>query len=101
MRAGEFRCLSSRTASTASPVTRSLFAQVSGAFSVEEKTTLGIAVSSASPASSGASAANPDISRYVVAPMSVTCSSSDSLPIHPRCSGPSIHQEPGHPSAAA
>ena len=90
----------SRTAATASPATSSEFAHASGSVRVEENTTLGIAVSSASPASSGISAANPDISRYVVAPMRVVCSFSDSCPIQSRYSGPSMPQKPGQPSAA-
>ena len=94
------RRFSSRTAATASPSTSSVLAHESGSFRVEENTTLGIAVNAAIPASSGMSAANPDISRYVVAPIREVCSVSASSPSQPRYSGPSMPQNPGQPSAA-
>jgi hypothetical protein len=85
-----------RTAATGSSSTSSVLAHDSGGSSVEENTTLGIAVRSAS--SSGVSAAKPDINRYVVAPIRAVCSSCSLS--QPRYSGPSIPQKPGHPSAA-
>ncbi len=68
------------TASTASPLTSRVLAHDSGACSVDENTTLGRLVSSAMAASSlvvsstsdaADSAANPDISRYVFAPIKI------------------------------
>ena len=91
----------SRTASTGSRSTSSVLAHDSGASKVEENTTLGIAVNAARPESSGISAANPDISRYVVAPMRAVCSCSPSSSSQARYSGPSRPQKPGQPSAAA
>jgi hypothetical protein len=98
-RGRESRRFMSCTAETASPRTSSVLAHESGSSRVEENTTLGIALSSAMPASSGISVANPDISRYVVAPMRVVCSFSDSCPIQSRYSGTSMPQKPGQPSA--
>ena len=80
------------TVSTASPLTSSVLAHESGSSNVEENTTLGIAVSAARPGSSGISAANPDINRYVVAPNRAVCSCSASRSIQARYSGPSRPQ---------
>ena len=87
------------TASTASPSTSSVLAHASGLSKVEENTTLGVSVIAARPGSSGMSAAYPDISRYVVAPMRAMCSLSSSSLIQARYSGPSMPQRPGQPSA--
>ncbi len=68
-RGRESRRFMSCTTSTGSRSTNSVFGHDSGASKVEENATLGIAVNAAKPGSSGISAANPDISRYVVAPI--------------------------------
>jgi hypothetical protein len=93
------RCFISLTVSTGSPSINSVLAHDSGEVNVEENTTLGDAVKSAS--SSGISSAKPDISRYVVAPMRVVCSFSDAELMKSRYSGPSMPQKPGQSSAAA
>src|SRR5215211_1674179 len=87
-----------RTASTASPRTSVLLAQVRGSSSEDENTTFDAPVSPPTDASSSAlnsaapsgvsPAAKPDISRYVTA----GCSSS-----HARYSGPCKPHQPGQP----
>ena len=88
------------TASTASSPTNSVLAHERGSFKVEEKTIFCIAVNPAMPVSSAISAAKPDISRYVVAPIRVVCSFSAPSSMKARYSGPSMPQKPGQPSAA-
>jgi hypothetical protein len=99
----------SRTASAALPRTSVALAHVSGSSSVVENTTFVARVSASTDASSSAlnssvpagvsPAANPDISRYVFAPIRYVtsgCSSSQA-----RYSGPCKPQKPGQPSADA
>ena len=61
---------------------------------------MGIAVIAAMPGSSGIWAANPDISRYVVAPIRHACWLSSASSMKARYSGPAMPQRPGQPSAA-
>jgi hypothetical protein len=60
----------SRTTSTASRATSCVFAQESGSVNVDENTTFDMSVSDPVPGS--LCAANPDMMRYVVAPISTT-----------------------------
>jgi hypothetical protein len=64
---------------------------------VDENTTLGMAARG----SSDILADIPDMTRYVVAPMSVVCDVSESDVIQSRYSGPPMPHSPGQPSAAA
>ena len=89
----------SRTASTASRATSWVFAQARGSVNVVEKTTFDIAARASVPGSP--TAANPDITRYVVAPIKTVYSPSGCSPNHARYSGPSSPHQPGQPSAAA
>jgi hypothetical protein len=97
-------CFIASTALTASPVTSRVLAQDNGSFSVEENTTLDALESSAiessssvvSPDSDGAVSANPDINRYVFAPIKISrsgCWSSQarySGPLEPPPPGPAF-----------
>ena len=88
-----------RTASAASPRTSRVLGHDNGSCSVEENTTLGVSFNTSTP--SAPSAANPDISRYVFAPIRSVRFRSGGSPSQARYSGPSNPHQPGHPSAEA
>ena len=90
-------CFIPRTTSTASSATRRLFAQVSGACSVEENTILSMAVSAVM--SSSPDSTKPENRRYVVAPIKDVEVPAPSSSSQAKYSGPPIPHKPGQPSA--